>query len=86
MIFSPFKTDGDIKDALVQTRDAVIRLDGSLQNFKTQIYRRNMLPTNFEMLGPAILLQKDSTTVVPPNATAKVHSTGNIIISLEPNS
>ena len=86
MIFAPFKTDGDLKVALVQTRDAVFRLDGSLQNFKTQIYRRNMLPTNVEILGPAILLQKDSTTVVPPNATAKVHSTGNIIISLELNS
>ena len=86
MIFSPFKADGDLKNALVQTRDAVFRLDGSLQNFKTQIYRRNMLPINVEILGPAILLQKDSTTVVPPNATAKVHSTGNIIISLEPNS
>mgnify|MGYP003311101859 CR=1 FL=1 len=86
IIFSPFKADGDLKNALVQTRDAVFRLDGSLQNFKTQIYRRNMLPTNVEILGPAILLQKDSTTVVPPNATAKVHSTGNIIISLEPNS
>ncbi len=86
MIFSPFKTDGDLKDALVQTRDAVFRLNGSLQNFKTQIYRRNMLPTNVEILGPAILLQKDSTTVVPPNATAKVHNTGNIIISLELNS
>ena len=58
MIFSPFKADGDLKNALVQTRDAVFRLDGSLQNFKTQIYRRNMLPTNVEILGPCNLVAK----------------------------
>jgi N-methylhydantoinase A len=41
------------------------------------------LPVGTPINGPAILLQKDSTTVVPPNATACVHASGSIIITLE---
>ncbi|MEP5194614.1 MAG: hydantoinase/oxoprolinase family protein [Roseobacter sp.] len=72
--------------AHVRTRQAVFRVDGTLQSFETQVYRRDLLPLGMPVLGPAILLQKDSTTVVPPKATATPHETGSVIISLETKS
>ncbi|MEP1495343.1 hydantoinase/oxoprolinase family protein, partial [Pseudophaeobacter sp.] len=72
--------------AHVRTRQAVFRVDGTLQSFETQVYRRDLLPLGVPVSGPAILLQKDSTTVVPPKATATPHETGSVIISLETKS
>jgi N-methylhydantoinase A len=74
---------GSLEDAHVLTRDAVFRTDGTLSSFETQVYRRDLLPQGVPVPGPAILLQKDSTTVVPPGAVAEVHPTGSVIITLE---
>ena len=49
-------------------------------------YQRTLLPVDERFPGPAIVLQKDSTTVVPPGWTANVDSSGNIIlIAREPH-
>lgn len=74
---------GSLENAHVLTRDAVFRKDGKLASFETGVYRRDLLPVGTPLPGPAILLQKDSTTVVPPGAIAEVHSTGSVIITLE---
>ena len=41
------------------------------------------MPIGMNFKGPAILLQKDSTTVVPPRSEACVHISGSIIIKME---
>lgn len=79
----PTYTGGTLEDAYIRTRDAVFRVGGALQTFEAQVYRRDLLPLGTPIAGPAILLQKDSTTVVPPKATATVHDTGSVIITLE---
>mgnify|MGYP001073411282 CR=1 FL=1 len=78
-----YKGGASLDAAHVLTRDAVFRKDGKLETFETQVYRRDLLPQGMPVPGPAILLQKDSTTVVPPDATAEVHPTGSVIITLE---
>lgn len=72
-----------LEAARVQTREAVFRKKGRLERFETAIYRRDLLPLGTPFNGPAILLQKGSTTVVPPGAVAQVHPTGSVIITLE---
>ena len=80
----PEYTGGEsLEAAHVLTRDAVFRKDGKLETYPTKVYRRDLLPLGIPFDGPAILLQKDSTTVVPPGATAEVHPTGSVIITLE---
>ncbi|MEM8694231.1 MAG: hydantoinase/oxoprolinase family protein [Pseudomonadota bacterium] len=74
---------GTLEEAHIRARDAVFRIDGTLQSFETQVYRRDLLPLGTAIAGPAILLQKDSTTVVPPRAKAVAHETGSVIITLE---
>ncbi len=79
----PARSGGSLDDALLYTRDSIFREDGALKTFETSVYRRDALPVGTTFDGPAILLQKDSTTVVPPGATAQVDPSGSLIITLE---
>lgn len=47
----------------------------------TPLYRRHELPVGTCLAGPAILLQTDTTTVLPPGATANVQANGNLLIA-----
>jgi N-methylhydantoinase A len=73
---------GTLDKALLRTGPCVFRVDGALSSFETPVYHRPLLPVGEAFAGPAIILQKDSTTVVPPRAEAKVDRSGNIIITL----
>jgi N-methylhydantoinase A len=60
----------------------VFRVGVELASFATTFYDRGKLPVRESIPGPAIILQIDSTTVVPPQCTAEVHESGSIIIRL----
>ena len=78
-------TGGSLAEAELRRNRCVFRVDGALRPFDTPVYRRSSLPVEQPFEGPAIILQQDSTTVVPPGATVQVHPSGNIIITLGPN-
>ena len=73
---------GTLAAALLRTGSCVFRVDGTLAAFETPVYQRPLLPVGEAFAGPAIILQKDSTTVVPPRAEARVDASGNILITL----
>ncbi|WP_336801023.1 hydantoinase/oxoprolinase family protein [Kaistia sp. MMO-174] len=68
--------------AKVRTGPCAFRVDGVLATFETAFYHRPLLPVGEAFEGPAIVLQKDSTTVVPPRARAVVDRSGSLIITL----
>ena len=72
--------------ARVRTRRSVFRCGGRLESFETGFYRRDLLPCGQQIDGPAVILQNDSTTVVPPGATLRADLSGNLIIQVEPQS
>ena len=74
---------GSLAAALVKTAPCAFRVDGALQTLPTVFYRRDALPLDEPFAGPAIILQTDSTTVVPPGATALADASGNLILRLE---
>ena len=49
---------------------------------RTPVYQRENLPSGAAFIGPAILNQIDSTTVIPPGASAVIDEWFNIRISL----
>jgi N-methylhydantoinase A len=51
---------------------------------QADVYERHALPAGFEIKGPAILLQTDSTTFIEPGYAGQVHESGNIIIKAMP--
>ena len=68
--------------ARVKTGQCVFRIDGELRPFETAFYRRHLLPVGEAFAGPAIVLQKDSTTVIPPGCTAINDAAGNLILKV----
>ena len=49
----------------------------------TPFYRRDLLPLEQPIAGPAIVLQTDSTTVVPPGTTLIAEVSGNLILTID---
>ena len=60
----------------------MFRVADELKSFDTDFYRRHLLPVEEKFFGPAVVLQKDSTTIVPPGWSAINDRTCNIILSI----
>ena len=59
---------------------SLFRVNGKMESFETFIYDRWSLPVDKELEGPAIICQKDTTTLVPPGCTFKNFANGCIEI------
>jgi N-methylhydantoinase A len=73
---------GSLEDARVKVAPCLFRVNGRLSSFDTMFYRRERLAAGERIPAPAIVLQVDSTTVIPPGADAVTDEVGNIIITL----
>ncbi len=76
------KDGDDPGDALVRDGEAWFRVDGRLEKVATRLYDRARLRAGYRLTGPAIVLQYDSTTVIPPGVDAQVDRFGNIVIEV----
>lgn len=74
---------GSMAAALVHRNPVVFKgADGKPFAPDTPFLRRDLLPTDTPIPGPVIVLQTDSTTVVPPGSTITADSGGNLIIAV----
>lgn len=73
---------GSLDQALLRKSPSVFRVAGSLESIETAFYQRDLLPVGQKIWGPAIILQSDSTTVVPPDASSVMDPSGSLIIRL----
>ncbi len=73
----PVRASGAASDARVGERRAYFSPDGFLA---TAVYDRAQLPLGAQVVGPAIVEQADSTTVIPPGHAALVDAAGNLRI------
>jgi N-methylhydantoinase A len=48
---------------------------------ETAVYRRDALPAGARLQGPAIVEERESTTVLPPDMEAEVDTYGNLLVS-----
>jgi N-methylhydantoinase A/oxoprolinase/acetone carboxylase beta subunit len=76
-------TGGSLATALVKTVTCAFRCNGVLETMATPCYRRGDLPLEQAIVGPAIILQTDSTTVVPPGTTLFAEAGGNLILGID---
>jgi N-methylhydantoinase A len=70
----------DSTKALIRRGKCTFRVDGHLCDVDTGYYRRDGLAMGCRIEGPAVLLQTDTTTVVPPGWRAEVVAGGNIVL------
>jgi N-methylhydantoinase A len=73
---------GSLKAARSKIGQCTFRVDGALGPFETTFYQRHRLPVGQNLSGPAVVLQKDSTAVVPPGWIAVLDTVGNLILSI----
>jgi N-methylhydantoinase A len=73
---------GSLVEALVKTALCAFRHNGTLEMMATPFYRRHLLPLEQPIAGPAIVLQTDSTTVVPPATILVAEAGGNLILTV----
>lgn len=74
------RVGGDIADARIDEVTAHFTVDGELQALPTPLYARDRLPVDQVVEGPAIIIQKDTTTVIPPGASAMAEAGGNLLV------
>jgi N-methylhydantoinase A len=72
----------DITSAQMATERVLFTTIETSAWLPTAFYERSKLGAGAELVGPAIILQMDSTTVVPPGCTAEVLGSGDILIRL----
>ena len=74
------KEGGSLGEALLKKAHTFFRRTGRLERIEAAFYRRELLPVGSRVEGPAIILQTDSTTVVPPGWTIVADGSGNLIM------
>jgi N-methylhydantoinase A len=67
--------------ALLKTGETYFRLDGALRKVATQFLDRGSLEPGTQVEGAAVLIQKDTTTVVPPGWRAQVAESGDLVVT-----
>ncbi|HUA53765.1 MAG TPA: hydantoinase/oxoprolinase family protein [Candidatus Sulfotelmatobacter sp.] len=73
---------GSLDTARVKTGRCLFRVDGALREHEASFYRRDRLPIDLPFVGPALVVQRDSTTVIPPGWRALADAAGNLILSV----
>jgi N-methylhydantoinase A len=74
------KGGSSLQEAMVREADLLYRTNGKLEPHKTKFYLREKLPVGQSFEGPAIILQKDSTTLLPPGSSASIEPNGNMMV------
>ena len=69
--------------ARIKTGATYFRIDGGLGKLESEFYERSLLRVGTTIDGPAVILQHDSTTVLPPGSRARIENSGNMIIDTQ---
>lgn len=72
-----------IEEARLKEGEVYFRHEGSLQPFPTTFYERGRLPVGERIEGPAVILQNDTTTLLPPDAGCVLEEGGNLVVDLK---
>lgn len=73
---------GTPESARLTSTPVFFRTKSGLAEHQTDVFDRKKLGAGSALAGPALVLQADSTTVIPPGCRAHVHVTGSLIISV----
>ena len=82
----PPPTGGKVEDALLDSADVYFAEDetgAGLKAHRTPFYERSKLAVGSKLKGPAVVVQADSTTVVPPDASLEVLESGDLLIHVQ---
>jgi N-methylhydantoinase A len=76
----PAPQAADLNGALLDSAQVHFPSGSGLRPVDTAFYERSRLPLGAKVHGPAVVVQADSTLVIPPAAQAEVLETGDILV------
>lgn len=82
-------TKGDKADAFsgaltaISHSEMICKREGKIEALQVPVYRREQLPQNTKIQGPALIAENNSTIVIEPNWVGDVIESGALILSLE---
>ena len=74
---------GTLAEAQVAVQPVRFDTGDELREHATPFYEREHLPIDEAFAGPAIVLHRDTTTVVPPGWSGRADAAGNLILTRE---
>jgi N-methylhydantoinase A/oxoprolinase/acetone carboxylase beta subunit len=72
---------GSLEEALLGEGEGFFSQDGRLVQMPVRHLDRSKLPIDEPIPGPAVIFQRDTTTVLPPGWTVRADSVGNLLLS-----
>ena len=78
----PSPGEGREEGSTIDESPVLFRVNGDVESYATTFSRRDRLPVGAQIDGPSILVQFDSTIVVPPDASAEVLPTGDVLVQV----
>ncbi|WP_118134723.1 hydantoinase/oxoprolinase family protein [Oceanicella sp. SM1341] len=73
---------GSLKAALLGHRPCTFRMATGLETLETPVYLRGSLPLGERIAGPAIIVQKDTTSILRPQDSMVADPGGNLLIQV----
>lgn len=73
-------SSGSVEEALLDDAPVFFPGESGMVQQRTRLYDRTRLPAGSGVDGPAIVLELDSTVVIPPGSSAEVLHSGEILI------
>ncbi|HEV7564176.1 MAG TPA: hydantoinase/oxoprolinase family protein [Solirubrobacterales bacterium] len=81
----PSRAEGDPGgEAVAREVEVYFERDGEVAAMKTPVLERDRIPVEEEFSGPAVVVQLDSTTVIPPGVTFRRQESGNLLLAIDP--
>src|SRR5215212_5098097 len=78
----PVSGERSLQRARLKEREVRFRVGESLESVPTVFYERDLLPVGERVEGTAVVVQGDTTTVLPPGASGALDEEGNLILEL----
>jgi N-methylhydantoinase A/oxoprolinase/acetone carboxylase beta subunit len=71
-----------VEEALLREADVAFTVGAAVERLRTAVYEREALAIEQDVPGPAIVVQLDSTTLIPPGASVRRDRVGNLLITV----
>lgn len=78
----PLSGERSLDKARLKEQEVYFWQDGSLEALPTAFYDRGRLPVGEAFEGPAIVMQPDTTTVLPPGTRVTLEENGNLLVEV----
>lgn len=69
------------EEAVLYVKSTIFEVDGQIDVYETPRYDRNKLLADDIIIGPAIIVQRDSTTLIPPNWQSAISENGTLFVA-----